>query len=151
MRHRGVLGLFAALLGLATTLAACGGDEGDGGEPEVSPLATCTGDPIADTGLPADFPIPGDVTFTATKEAGPSTFVDGYATDTVDHLWTEWKRMLDAAGYSELFSENEAPDDAEISYESADGKSTGQVALRNQCGGGDTIAVHVTDRPADAP
>jgi hypothetical protein len=150
MRNRGVLGLLGALVVLSMTLAACGGNEGDGdgGERGRSPLPTCTGDPVGDAGLPADFPVPADVTFTATSTAGPSTIVDGFATDTVDHLWTEWKDVLDQAGYTELFSENEAPDDAEISYESADGSSTGQVALRNDCGGGDTIAVHVTDRPA---
>jgi hypothetical protein len=148
MRIRGALGLFGALLVLTMTLAACGGDEGDGGDGGRSPLPTCTGDAVADTGLPADFPVPADVTFTATTTAGPSTVVDGFATDTVDHLWNEWKDTLDQAGYTELFSENEAPNDAEISYETADGTSTGQIALRNDCGGGDTIAVHVTDRPA---
>jgi len=41
-------------------LSACGGgNEGDGGttpEPDGTVLPTCAGDPLADTGLPSDFP-----------------------------------------------------------------------------------------------
>ena len=150
MRTRPLFGLTAVLVVLAVTFAACGGDKDK--EPQDSAgatvLPTCSGDPLGETGLPAEFPVPADVTLVAKTTAGPSTVVDGFATDSVDHLWGEWKDVLGQANYTILFDENEAPDDAEISYSSADESSTGQIALRNECGGGDKIAVHVTDRPA---
>ncbi len=47
-----------------------------------------------------------------------------------------------------LFSEIETDrGDAEISYKSPDGKTSGQVALRASCDNGHT-SVHVTARPA---
>ena len=146
MRIRPLLGITALFVVLATTMAACGGDEEP--ESEGTLLPTCSGEALADTGLPADFPVPADVTFVAQTTAGPSNVVDGFATDTVDHLYGEWKDALEQTNYTILFDENEAPDDAEISYETPDETSTGQIAMRNECGGGDKIAVHVTDRPA---
>jgi hypothetical protein len=155
MRHRPVYALAGCLVALAMVFAACGGNDGDGGneptnETNGTVLPTCSGDALADTGLLTDFPVPADVTFVEQSTAGPSNVVDGFATDDVDHLWGEWKDVLEQAKYSILFAENEAPDDAEISYESPDKSSTGQIALRNECGGGDKIAVHVTDRPGEA-
>ena len=126
-------------------LAAC---SSGGGEEGGEALPTCEGSAVSNTGLPDDFPVPADVTFTETTTAGPSTVVDGFATDDVEHLYEEWKEILEQVDYTILFDESEAPDDAEISYKSADESSTGQIALRNECGGGEKIAVHVTDRPA---
>jgi hypothetical protein len=121
-------------------LSACGGGDDKGTE-----AVGCDGDAVADTGLPADLPVPGAVTFTKATPAGPSQVVDGFATEEVEGMWNEWKEMLDAAGYTVLFSEEEAPDDAEISYKGPE--TTGQIALRNDCGGNGKIAVHVTSRP----
>jgi hypothetical protein len=146
MKIRPLLGFTLLLAVLGTTLAACGGDSEP--EPEGTVLPTCSGEALADTGLAADFPIPEGVTFVAQTTAGPSNVLDGFADDTVDHLFGAWKDAFEQANYAILFDENEAPDDAEISYRSPDETREGQVALRNECGGGDKIAVHMTDRPA---
>ena len=151
MRNRHVL---AAAVLLALVVAACGG--GGGGEPSVtdtdqggqSPLATCSGSAIAETGLPSDFPVPDGVTFTATLKAGPTTIVDGFGEGDVAGFLSSWTDAVKAAGYTVLGTDDEAPSDAEINYESADGTTSGQIALRDQCGGGGKIAVHVTNRPA---
>jgi hypothetical protein len=145
----------AALLALvALALSACGGGKNETAvtpstprAPSPSPtgLSTCDGSPLADTGLPSDFPVPDAVTFVASSTLGPSQVVDGFATGDVESLYNEWKDMFDQMHYKILFSEVEAPNDAEISYE---GPSTsGQVALRNDCGGGGRIAIHVVSRP----
>jgi len=155
MRNRHVLAVAVALMAL--TLAACGGgggekatetDTGAAGGGGASPLATCSGAAVADTGLPADFPVPDGVTFTATFTAGPTTIVDGFGEGDVAGFLSSWKDAVDTAGYTVLSTDDEAPSDAEINYASADGSTGGQIALRDQCGGGGTIAVHVTNRPA---
>jgi hypothetical protein len=128
-------------------LSACGGG-GGGTEASGSPLPTCSGSPVANTGLPSDFPVPEAVTFTKASTLGPSRVADGFATETVEKMYNEWKDIMGQVHYTILLSEAEIPNDAEISYKTADGKNTGQVALRNDCGGGDKIAVHVTNRPA---
>jgi hypothetical protein len=143
----------AALLAVvALALSACGGGDNKTGStptspniPSSTPLATCEGTAVAETGLPADFPVPDAVTFTKSSVAGPSQVLDGFATEGLEGMYNEWKEMFAETDYDVLFSEVEAPNDAEISYEGP--TTTGQVALRNDCGGGDKIAVHVTSRP----
>ncbi|HEY7283301.1 MAG TPA: hypothetical protein VID47_17100 [Actinomycetota bacterium] len=151
MRNRHLLAIVAALVALALALAACGGDEDKDKDADAdagsSPLATCTGPAVAQTGLPADFPVPSGVTFTKTASAGPSTIVDGYAKGDVESVYNAWKQAFDQAKYTLTSTDFEAPDDAELNFASADGKTTGQAAMRNQCGGDGTIAVHVVDRP----
>lgn len=153
MRNRHLLGIVAALVAVTLALAACGGEKDEGKDSDAdagstaSPLATCTGPAIATTGLPADFPVPSGVTFTATATAGPSTLVDGFATGDVESVYNEWKQAFDQAKYTLTSTDFEAPNDAELNFASADGKTSGQVAMRNQCGGNGTIAIHVVDRP----
>jgi hypothetical protein len=153
MRNRHLLAVVATGL-LTVALVACSSgkdadatdtDAGGGG---ASPLATCTGNAITTTGLPADFPVPDGVTFTATAVAGPTTIVDGYGEGDVAGFLSSWKDAVDSAGYTVLSTDDEAPSDAEINYQSADGKTSGQIALRDQCGGNGKIAVHITNRPA---
>jgi hypothetical protein len=150
MRNRHASALAGVLVVLALALTACGGGGTDKNGAKGSPAgdATCAGAAITDAGLPKDFPLPADVTLVKTAPAGPSKIVDGYATDDVEHLYNEWKDILGQVQYTIAFNEVEAPNDAEISYMSADGSSTGQIALRNECGGGGTIWVHITNRPA---
>src|SRR3954451_23232296 len=143
MRNRHVLAAAAAVVLLALVFAACSGRGGDG-EPTAtgtsqggpSPLATCSGPAIADAGLPADFPVPDGVTFTATLVAGPTTIVDGYGEGDVGGFLSSWTDAVKAAGYTVLSTDDEAPSDAEINYASADGTTSGQIAMRDQCGGG---------------
>jgi len=152
MRNRHLLAIVAATVVVALALAACGGDKDKGdsdaeAEATASPLATCTGPAVAKTGLPANFPVPSGVTFTATASAGPSTLVDGFATGDVESVYNAWKQAFDTANYTLTSTDFEAPNDAELNFLSADGKTSGQAAMRNQCGGNGTIAVHVVDRP----
>ena len=151
MRKRG-LGGIALLMASVLMFAACSSgdkekDNGGSTEPSGNALSTCEGSAIGNTGLPSDFPVPDAVTFTKRSKLGPSTVVDGFADEELEGMYSEWKDILGQVKYTILFSEEEPPNDAEISYKSADGSSTGQIALRNECGEG-KIAVHVTDRPA---
>jgi hypothetical protein len=151
---------------LATGLlaAGCGGDDDDNGsgaaataqtqaaEPEsetesegTGEKLACKGQAIKDTGLPAAFPVPGELTFTEARKDGPSVVVDGYWTAGIDEAYPEFKDQVEQAGYKLLFTEKEE-DDAEISY-SGSGR-TGQIALRGDCKEADTTRVHITNRPA---
>jgi len=147
------------LLIFATALVAegCGGgDDNDSGssgavatstqaepESEGSKLA-CKGQAIQDTGLPAAFPVPGELTFTEARKDGPSIVVDGYWASGIDEAYPEFKDQVEQAGYKVLFTEKEEHD-AEISY-SGSGR-TGQIALRDDCSEPDTTRVHITNRP----
>lgn len=149
----------AVVLGVGMlVLAACGGGGGGGSNPPgssvpvgspagASPLATCVGPAISDTGLPADFPVPDGVTFTAKDTAAATVFLDGYASGDVAGVLKTWTDAVNSAGYTVLSTDDEAPSDAEINYQSADHKTSGQIAMRDQCGDGGTIAIHVTNRP----
>ena len=150
----------ACMLILATGVfaAGCGGDDNNsstsapaatqtqaaGSESEGAKLA-CKGQAIQDSGLPAAFPAPGELTFTQSRKDGPSTVADGYWTAGIDEAYPEFKDQVKQAGYKVLFTEKEA-DDAEISY-SGSGR-TGQIALRADCKEPDTTRVHITNRPA---
>ncbi len=151
MRNRHLHAVVAVLAAVTLALAACGGEKDEGKDADAdatgSPLATCAGPAVATTGLPADFPVPSGVTFTATATAGPSKIADGFAKGDVQSVYDAWKQAFDQAKYTLTSTDFEAPNDAELNFASADGTTSGQVAMRNQCGGGGTIAVHVIDRP----
>jgi hypothetical protein len=122
--------------------AGCGGGEK---ESEGSKTACKADATTAETGLPAGFPIPAEVTVTAVRTDGPSQVVDGYWTAALDEAYPEYKEAVESAdGYEILFSEQEE-DDAEISYK-GEGRS-GQIALREDCSESDTTRVHITSRP----
>ena len=131
------------LVACATTLAACGG----GDEGEAGGTVKCDGSAISDLTIPTDFPTPPSVTFTDSSTQGPSAVADGYSDEDLTQTFEDWHDAFDSAGYSILFDEQEEHD-AEISYKSADGASTGQVALRDTCEEEGRVAVHVTNRPA---
>jgi hypothetical protein len=139
-------GLAALALGLFA--AGCGDDDksSEGGESEGAKTA-CKADALSgDSGLPAAFPIPGELTLTETSKDGPSTIVDGYWASGLDEAYEEYKPQVEAAGYTVTFTEKEEAD-AEIAY-TGDGKS-GIIALRADCSEGDeTTRVHITNRPA---
>jgi hypothetical protein len=142
MRER--VGLVAALLlGVALLAAGCG--SADKGEASERAATACKGPALSgDSGLPAAFPIPGELTLTQTREDGPSTVVDGYWTAGVDEAYSEYKDQVEQAGYTILFDEKEEHD-AEISYKGSG--RTGQIALRDDCTESDTTRVHITNRP----
>lgn len=126
--------------------SACGGG---GEENEGAGTENCDGPPLSseEIKLPADFPIPGEAKLTTSSEAGPSQVVEGYWEGDLQSAYDGWKDALDGASYAILFDEIEDVD-SEISYESPDQSSTGQIALRSECQQGDRTFVHITNRPA---
>ena len=130
--------------------AGCGGDdnksseeakqEAEGARTECKAAATST-----PTGLPAAFPVPGELTVTKASKDGPTVVVDGYWASGLDEAYTEFKDGVARAGYQVLFTEKEEHD-AEISYKGSN--RTGQIALRDDCTEDETTRVHITNRPA---
>jgi hypothetical protein len=136
------------LLGLVVSIAAAGcGDaqKSSSAEPESSKAACKAAATNRPTGLPAAFPVPGELTFTEVRKDGPTNVVDGYWTSGIDEAYEEFKDQVEQAGYEILFNEKEEHD-AEISYRGSG--RTGQIALRDDCSEADTTRVHITNRPA---
>jgi hypothetical protein len=135
-----VLAVFAFLLG------GCGGGDGKSeGEGSNEAEAACTGSELTESPeLPQGWPDMGEVTFTQQSEQGPTKVVEGYFDGDIEAAHDDFKRELEAAGFTILFDEIEE-DDSEVSWK-GEGRS-GQVALRNECGSSDKIFVHITNRP----
>jgi hypothetical protein len=142
MRYR-ILAAGVLVLAVGLLAAGCGG----GGEKESEGTRTaCKAEATTQTtGLPASFPQPGEVTYTAVRQDGPTKIVDGYWTAGLDEAYKEYKEQIEQAGFDILFDEKEE-DDAEISWKGSG--RTGQVALRENCSEDDTTRVHITNRPA---
>ena len=140
-----------ATLALALLAPGCGGDDKDsksgGGSEESDGARTACKAPATSkkTGLPAAFPIPGELTITQVRKDGPTNVVDGYWTSGLDEAYTEYSDHLEQAGYKVLFAEKEEHD-AEISYQGSN--RMGQIAFRDDCTEGETMRVHITNRPA---
>jgi hypothetical protein len=134
MRRIVVLG--AVLVVLA---AACGGEE----EEEVT--ATCGPAPTeiaSPPKLPDGFPTPDGVTYTSSKDAGPSTIVDGYRDGELEEAFDAYKDGFDDADYDVTKDEQEE-DDAEVNF--AGSGTDGQVKLRQECK--DRTTISITIRP----
>lgn len=132
---------------LGLLLAGCGGN-GDGGNGELNEEAesACAGSELSEAPkLPPGWPDMGEVTFTQQQTQGPTEVVEGYFDGDIEAAHDDFKRELEAAGYTILFDELEEHD-SEVSWE-GEGRS-GQVALREECGESDKIYVKVTNRPA---
>ena len=131
---------------LVIAAIGCGGSK-----VAVSPLsqeanAACKGSPLSKpVRLPASWPKMSSVTFTRQETLGPTEIVEGHFTGDVKKAHDEFKRELEAAGYTILFDELEARD-SEVSWKHA-GRS-GQVALRLECGTSDKTYVKITNRAA---
>jgi len=139
MRRRSLVG--AVLLAAALTLAAgCGGGKKESEGTKLACKAAATSEP---TGLPAAFPVPGELTFTEVRKDGPTNVVDGYWSSGLDEAYKEFGDQVKEAGYTILFQEKEK-DDAEISYKGSG--RTGQIALREDCSESETTRVHITSR-----
>src|SRR3954469_3568766 len=152
-----------AMLAAASLAAGCGGgDDNDSSSAPAAPAQATQTEPegaesegantackapatTKDTGLPAAFPVPGEMTVIEVRKDGPTAVVDGYWTAGLDEAYREFKDQVEQAGYKVLFTENEEHD-AEISYRGSG--RTGQIALRDNCSENETTRVHVTNRPA---
>jgi hypothetical protein len=146
-------GWCALLAALALAIAGCGGGgekkgESETEQPSAEATAACTGQALAATEkvkLPPSFPQVENVTYTRQETEGPTDVVQGYFMGSVKDAHDEYKKELEGAGYKILFDELE-DHDSEVSWK-GEGR-TGQVALREECGAGDKIYVHITNRPA---
>jgi hypothetical protein len=138
------LSALAPLIGVIAFVAAgCGGNK-EAQATEGAKTACKAPATTAPTGLPAAFPVPGELTYTSVRKDGPSIVLDGYWTAGLDEAYKEFKDQLGEAGYTVLFDEQEEHD-AEISYKGSG--RTGQVALRGDCEEDNTTRVHITNRP----
>jgi hypothetical protein len=110
----------------ATLVAGCSGGDDE----------TCGSGPAlrGEPALPDGFPSPAGVTYTATREAGPSTIVDGYRGDDLDATIDAYRSALRAAGYA-VTTRGEA-----VGF--AGGGAEGQVKLR-ACDGSTSIEITV--------
>ena len=144
--------LLALTVACAAALAGCGGGK-DSAEEKAKEAAAAASAPVCDmtttvepsaSKLPSGFPMPDGVTYHETKTTGPSQVVNATYAGSLDDAYGAYESAVDDAGYNVLFKEKEDKD-AEISYEG--GGTTGQIALRDVCGEGDKLVVHITNRP----
>jgi ABC-type glycerol-3-phosphate transport system substrate-binding protein len=138
--------LVCVLAAVGLVLAGCGG--GGGKESEAAnPQAksACAGTVLSEKpNLPASFPMVENTTLTKQSKQGPTDVVEGYWKGDLKEAHDEYVKEFQATGYKVLFEELE-DHDSEVSWQ-GEGRS-GQVALRDDCGGG-KIYVHITNRPA---
>jgi hypothetical protein len=139
-RRWALLALFALALG------ACGGnDESEEAEREgadqpcAAAAAAMDGTPM----LPAGFPTPDGVTYTAEREAGPSRIVDGYYEGGVEDAYEDYESALDDADGYDVTQDEQEEVDAEVNFEG--GGTSGQVKLIQECE--DRTSVSITARP----
>jgi hypothetical protein len=137
---------WAVLAVFTLMLAGCGGSDSKSSDSAGEAEAACTKSELSEApDLPQGWPDMGEVTFTQQSEQGPTTIVEGYFDGDIKAAHDDFKRELEAAGFTILFDELEE-DDSEVSWK-GEGRS-GQVALRNECRSTDKIFVHITNRPA---
>ena len=137
---------WSALALFALLLAACGGDSKSDKESSGETQAACSRSALTGSpDLPKGWPDLSEVTYTLQEQQGPTTVVEGYFDGKLQAAHDDFKRELEASGFTILFDEIEE-NDSEVSWKGM-GRS-GQVALRNECGSDEKIFVHVTNRPA---
>ena len=135
-----------ALALFSLSLAACGGDKKSEGDVNKEAQGACNGSALSEAPqLPKGWPTIAGATYTQQSDQGPTKVVEGYFDGDVKNAHDEFKLELQAAGFTILFDELEEQD-SEVSWK-GQGRS-GQVALREECGGNDKIFVHITNRPA---
>jgi len=136
------LGATLGLLVLSLVAGGCGDEKDD-----ESARKPCGPAPQAMAGLPnlpRGFPNPAEVTYTASKKAGPSTIVSGYwGNGDLTAARRAYAGGLDYAGYDVTREEHDVAD-SEIAF--AGGGATGQVKLARRCSS--RVGFTVTIRPA---
>lgn len=91
--------------------------------------------------LPDGFPTPDGVTYTGSREAGPSTIVEGHTAASLEDTFEAYRAGFEEVGYDVTKEEQEA-NDAEVNF--AGGGTDGQVRL-GKCE--DRTSIQVTIRP----
>jgi hypothetical protein len=134
--------LVLALSLVAFVVPACGGEKEKEKEQASKPCPAPPPPVSSQPKLPARFPKPKEVTYTAAEQAGPSTKVSGYWSGDVDSAFEGYKDAFSAAGWDVSKDEREAVD-AEIAF--AHGSANGQVKLLQTCAG--RTSVTITLRP----
>jgi hypothetical protein len=137
VKRRVVLPLLVVLV-----LASCSEGEKESEGEKKGPCGATPTALAAAPSFPADFPTPSEVTYTATKIAGPSTIVDGFWAGDLEDAFEGYKDAFEKAGYTVTKDEKEE-DDAEVNF--SGGSSTGQVKLVTECEG--RTSVEITVRP----
>ena len=146
MRRKHAVWLLA-LAALTLAAAGCGGGKKESDKGKEAGSITCEGSALTTSpALPASFPTWDEVTLVKSSQEGPTLVVDGWFDGDLKSAHDEYRDRFKAAGYSVLFDEIEDKD-SEVSYKDAAGKTSGQVALKDECDNGH-ISVHITNRPA---
>jgi hypothetical protein len=137
----------ASLVLILPAASACGGDDGSESEEAESerPKVECSGSPVKPD-LPADFPKVDGVTFTKSTAAGPSWVADGYFVGSLEDSYDRYRTAIRGAGYDVIFDEIEE-EDSEVTCAGGTSKTSGIVALRENCAQTGRISVHITNRP----
>lgn len=127
-----------SVIAILVLVAGCGGDDDDVAAPECGPApAAMSGAPD----LPDGFPTPSDTTYTSSREAGPSTIVEGYRDGDMVDAFEAYKDGFEEAGY-DVTKEEREQFDAEVNF--AGGGTDGQVRL-GACE--DRTSIQITVRP----
>jgi hypothetical protein len=129
----------AALLVVAAALSGCSKESDAKANRACGPAPAS----ITPSGLPAGFPTPTGVTYTADKTTGPSHVISALGAGTVADLFNAYKTALGQAPYSVTKAEHDAHD-AEVNF--AGPGATGQVKLGEDCKNRSTETI--TIRPA---
>ena len=137
--------LVCVLAAVAFGAVGCGGDKQSEDAANPQAQVACDGSPLSGTpNLPASFPMVENTTLTKQSTQGPTEVVEGYFRGSLEEAHEDFEEEVEGAGF-EVLSDELEEDDSEVSW-SGEGR-TGQVALRDDCGG-DKIYVHITNRPA---
>lgn len=105
MSRRRVVSTIVLGLAVAVVATGCGGsDKSSGGESEGSKTACKKPATSSATGLPAAFPVPGELTLTEVRKDGPTNVVDGYWTAGLDEAYEEFKDQVERAGYTKAIA-----------------------------------------------
>jgi hypothetical protein len=150
-------GIAVLVMVIVVFAAGCGGSKNGSAEQAATPTASPRAEEREDsrtackapattkaTGLPAAFPIPGELTSSQVRKDGPTIVVDGYWTAGLGEALREYQDQVKQAGYTVLHKERDEHD-AEINYKGS--SRTGQIALRDNCSERATTRVHITNRP----
>jgi hypothetical protein len=128
----------ALALALTALAAGCGG-----GDDVAIPSCPPPGAALAEAPeLPPGFPTPDGVTYTSSREAGPSTLVEGYHDALLEEAFESYKDAFEQASGYAVTQEEQEQLDAEVNFEG--GGTDGQVRL-GACS--DRTDVTITIRP----